>query len=60
MLKKIRQVKGDSLLKSGILIYFFGFISLFFVGQNYTGLFSFIAPFSIVSGIILISIGLIK
>ncbi len=60
MLDKIKNIKGDSLLKPGIVIYIFGFIALFFVGQNYTGAFSFIAPFSIVFGIILISVGLIK
>ncbi len=60
ILEKIKSIKGDSFLKSGIVIYILGFIFLFFVGQNYTGFFSFIAPFSIVLGIILISVGLIK
>lgn len=60
MIEKIKALKGDSLLKSGIFIYILGFILLFFVGLNFTGFFSFLAPFSIVLGIVLISVGLIK
>ncbi len=55
-----KSIKGDSILKIGLVIYGLGFAFLYFVGNNYTGVFSFIAPFSIVFGIILISIGLIK
>lgn len=58
--QSINRMIGNSILKAGILIYILGFVFLFFVGQNYTGFWSFIAPFSIVLGIILISVGLIK
>ena len=60
LLNKLKAVKGETYLKTGIFIYALGFVFLAFVGQNYTGFFSFIAPFSIVTGIILISVGLIK
>ena len=58
--EKLKNVSGNTLLKSGIVIYICGFIFLYFVGQNYTGFWSFFAPFSIVLGVILISVGLIK
>lgn len=57
---KIKSLKGDHILISGIFIYGLGFVSLYFVGNNYTGFASFFAPFSIVLGIILVSIGLAK
>lgn len=60
IIEKLKNIKGESILKSGIIVYIAGFFFLFFVGQDYTGFFSFIAPFSIVLGIILISIGLAK
>ncbi len=60
MINLIKNIKGDAFIKYGIIIYILGFIFLFFVGQNYTGFFSFIAPFSIVFGVIVISIGLAK
>lgn len=60
MLEKLKKINGDSILKSGIVIYILGFIFLYFVEQNYTGFWSFMAPFSIILGVILISIGLLK
>ncbi len=60
MEERSKSSKGTTLLKSGIVIYALGFVFLYFVYQNYTGFMSFLAPFSIVLGIILISIGLIK
>lgn len=60
LLNKIKNIKGNFFLKSGIVVYFLGFLFLSMVGQNYTGFMSFIAPFSIILGVILISVGLIK
>lgn len=57
---KIKNIKSKTYLISGIIIYFLGFFFLSLVGQNYTGFMSFLAPFSIVLGIILISVGLLK
>ncbi|MBN1898718.1 MAG: hypothetical protein JW827_08075 [Spirochaetes bacterium] len=58
--EKIKQIKGSAFLKAGVAVYFLGFLFLGMIGQNYTGFMSFLAPFSIISGIILISVGLIK
>lgn len=60
LIQKLKNIKGSTFLKTGILIYFLGFVFLSMVGQNYTGFMSFLAPFSIVLGIILISVGLLK
>lgn len=60
MQEKIKSIKGDRILKAGVVIYILGFFFLYFAGNNYTGFFSFLAPFSIVFGVILMSIGLIK
>jgi len=60
MINKIKKLSGGQILKLGILVYLCGFGFLYLVGNNYTGFWSFMAPFSIVFGVILISIGLIK
>ncbi len=60
ILNKLKAIKSSTYLYTGLVTYLLGFIFLFFVGNNYTGFWSFMAPFSIVSGIILISIGLAK
>ncbi|MDD5066719.1 MAG: hypothetical protein PHF84_06690 [bacterium] len=60
MLERIKNIKGDSILKFGAFVYILGFLFLFLVGQNYTGLFSVVAPLSIVLGALVISIGLAR
>ncbi len=60
ILNRLKKIKGSSFLYTGLVSYFMGFLFLFFMGQDYTGIWGFLAPFSIVSGIILISVGLIK
>ena len=59
-IKKLKTIKSKNYLYTGLISYFSGFIFLFFMGQDYTGIWGFLAPFSIVMGIILISVGLIK
>lgn len=60
MWEKIKNIRGDSVIKTGVFTYLLGFILLFFVGQDYTGFFSFLAPFSIIAGVVVISIGLAR
>jgi hypothetical protein len=60
LILKLKSIKGKTLLTTGLIVYFSGFVFLSFVGQNYTGFMSFFAPFCIVTGIILISLGLLK
>ncbi len=59
-IKKLKTIKSKNYLYTGLTSYFLGFIFLFFMGQDYTGIWGFLAPFSIILGIILISVGLIK
>ena len=54
-IKKLKTIKSKNYLYTGLTSYFLGFIFLFFMGQDYTGIWGFLAPFSIILGIILIS-----
>jgi hypothetical protein len=49
----------DSYIILGIAVYLMGFFFLSFVGNNYTGVMSFLAPASILTGALIIVIGLL-
>lgn len=43
----------------GAAVYILGFVFLAFVGQNYTGVMSFLAPATILTGALIIVVGLL-
>jgi len=51
--------RHDNFIIVGIAFYLLGFFFLSFVGNNYTGVMSFLAPASILSGALIIVVGLL-
>jgi len=58
MEEKTKQ-NPDIYILIGIAVYLFGFLFLYFTGNNYTGVWSFLAPASIIFGALIIVIGLL-
>lgn len=44
---------------AGLLLFFSGFFILSFVGRDYHGFLGFLAPFVLISGLVLIGLGLL-
>jgi hypothetical protein len=57
--KVVQKKNPDGYILIGIAIYLLGFVFLYFTGNNYTGVMSFLAPASIIFGALIIVIGLL-
>jgi drug/metabolite transporter (DMT)-like permease len=44
---------------AGVFVFFLGFVLMAFVGKNHHGLLGFLAPFSLVSGLVLCVVGMV-
>ena len=53
------KARHNLYLLLGILVYIAGYFFLRLVGNNYTGIMSFLAPFFILSGALIIVLGLL-
>lgn len=54
-----KSINHDILVVVGIIAYILGFVFLSFVGNNYTGVMSFMAPAFILLGVLITVLGLI-
>ena len=43
----------------GVFVFFLGLVLMIFVGRNHHGLIGFLAPFSLVSGLVLCVVGMV-
>jgi hypothetical protein len=59
MEEKIVKKNHDIFVVAGILVYILGYVFLSFVGNNYTGVMSFLAPAFILCGAIITVVALV-